>query len=101
MLQINSYSKEVEVRALIEGQFLRLSSHAEDLGYEIGMSCVKYLHVNILSILWILLLGPDSKVLATGGASTNSTIVQVGLKHFNYDSWNDIIKGSKWTMNIF
>ncbi|CAG2122421.1 unnamed protein product, partial [Medioppia subpectinata] len=45
--EVQRFSKEVEVRACIEGQFLRLRVHAENLGYNIG---------------------PNTRVLATGGA---------------------------------
>ena len=60
--EVKTFSKEVEVRALIEGQFLRLRVHAENLGYTIG---------------------PNTRVLATGGASANSAIIQVLSDVFN------------------
>ncbi|KAK7084821.1 hypothetical protein SK128_003813 [Halocaridina rubra] len=49
-------SREVEVRALIEGQFIAKRLHAENLGFSTGSS---------------------SRVLATGGASSNLSILQV------------------------
>ena len=60
--EVKSFSKEVEVRALIEGQFLRLRVHAENLGYTIG---------------------PNTRILATGGASANTAIVQALADVFN------------------
>lgn len=55
-------SKEVEARAVIEGQFLRLRLHASSLGYtEISDSCIK----------------------VTGGASCNSTFLQILSDVFN------------------
>ena len=53
---LKPFPPEVEVRAVIEGQFLAKLSHARKLGYEISAS---------------------SRVLATGGASTNTGILQV------------------------
>lgn len=44
------------MRACVEGQFLRLRAHAEALGYTIDV---------------------NTRVLATGGASTNQSILQV------------------------
>ncbi|CAG2163458.1 unnamed protein product [Oppiella nova] len=60
--EVQRFSKEVEVRACIEGQFLRLRVHAENLGYNIG---------------------PNTRVLATGGASANGTIIQALADVFN------------------
>ncbi|XP_013775046.1 xylulose kinase-like [Limulus polyphemus] len=54
--EVSRFSKEVEVRALIEGQFLAKRVHSENLGFSVG---------------------PGSRVLATGGASENSAILQV------------------------
>ena len=36
-------SKEVEVRALIEGQFIAKRAHAEDIGYVLGKSAISLL----------------------------------------------------------
>ncbi|XP_011504993.1 PREDICTED: xylulose kinase-like [Ceratosolen solmsi marchali] len=55
-------SKEVEVRALVEGQFIARRAHAEDFG---------------------LVIGPKRRIIATGGASTNKTILQVLSDVFN------------------
>ncbi|XP_044738718.1 xylulose kinase-like isoform X2 [Chrysoperla carnea] len=55
-------SYEVEIRALIEGQFIARRAHAEDIGFH---------------------LGPETKILATGGASKNKAILQVLSDVFN------------------
>ncbi|XP_047105155.1 xylulose kinase-like isoform X2 [Schistocerca piceifrons] len=57
-------SKEVEVRAAIEGQFIARRAHAEDLGLSVGN---------------------EMRILATGGASANQTILQVLADVFNAD----------------
>uniref|UniRef100_UPI00359024EB xylulose kinase isoform X4 n=1 Tax=Myxine glutinosa TaxID=7769 RepID=UPI00359024EB len=54
--KISEFSRTVEIRSLIEGQFLSKRIHAEKLGY-----C----------------LLPQSRILATGGASCNADILQV------------------------
>jgi xylulokinase len=55
-------SLEVEVRALIEGQFIAKRAYAEDIGFT---------------------LGKETKILATGGASANKAILQVLSDVFN------------------
>ncbi|EZA55801.1 hypothetical protein DMN91_011506 [Ooceraea biroi] len=61
--EISRYSsKEVEVRALIEGQFVAKRAHAEDLGFVVG---------------------PSTRIIATGGASVNKAILQVLSDVFN------------------
>ncbi|XP_041824189.1 xylulose kinase [Melanotaenia boesemani] len=60
--EVSSWSPHVEIRALVEGQFLSRRLHAERLGY---------------SIL------PGTRVLATGGASSNREILQVLSDVFN------------------
>uniref|UniRef100_A0A3Q2QE38 Xylulose kinase n=1 Tax=Fundulus heteroclitus TaxID=8078 RepID=A0A3Q2QE38_FUNHE len=60
--EVSRWSPEVEVRALVEGQFLSRRLHAERLGYSI-MS--------------------GTRVLATGGASANNQILQVLSDVFN------------------
>nr|CAD7434366.1 unnamed protein product [Timema monikensis] len=55
-------SMEVEVRALVEGQFLAKRAHAEDLGFNIEAG---------------------SRIIATGGASNNKSILQVLSDVFN------------------
>uniref|UniRef100_A0A3Q2EFJ7 Xylulose kinase n=1 Tax=Cyprinodon variegatus TaxID=28743 RepID=A0A3Q2EFJ7_CYPVA len=59
--EVSQWSPEVEIRALVEGQFLSRRLHAERLGYSIG----------------------KTKVLATGGASANQQILQVLSDVFN------------------
>uniref|UniRef100_A0A3P8WQ10 Xylulose kinase n=1 Tax=Cynoglossus semilaevis TaxID=244447 RepID=A0A3P8WQ10_CYNSE len=58
--EVSSFSPEVEVRALVEGQFMSRRVHAERLGYS-----------------------TRTRVLATGGASSNSDIIQVLSDVFN------------------
>ncbi|XP_069503831.1 xylulose kinase isoform X2 [Ambystoma mexicanum] len=54
--KVPHFPKEVEVRALMEGQFMAKRIHAERLGYKIM---------------------PRTRILATGGASCNQEILQV------------------------
>lgn len=61
-VQVCSFSPQVEVRSLVEGQFLSRRLHAERLGYSII---------------------PGTRVLATGGASSNNDILQVLSDVFN------------------
>lgn len=60
--KVDKFPAAAEVRACVEGQFLRLRAHAEDLGYAVK---------------------PETRILATGGASTNSSILQVLADVFN------------------
>ncbi|XP_050960553.1 xylulose kinase isoform X1 [Labeo rohita] len=60
--RVASFEREVEIRALIEGQFLAKRVHAEKLGYKIIQG---------------------TRVLATGGASSNKDILQVLSDVFN------------------
>ncbi|XP_060646733.1 xylulose kinase isoform X1 [Drosophila nasuta] len=55
-------SPQIEIRALIEGQMLHHRAIAEDMGF---------------------LFGSESKILATGGASVNKSILQVIADVFN------------------
>lgn len=55
-------SKEVEVRALVEGQFVARRALVEDFG---------------------LIVGPNTRIIATGGVSANKTILQVLSDVFN------------------
>uniref|UniRef100_A0A5F8HF04 Xylulose kinase n=1 Tax=Monodelphis domestica TaxID=13616 RepID=A0A5F8HF04_MONDO len=59
--KVSNFPKEMEIRALIEGQFMAKRIHAEKLGYRIG----------------------KTKILATGGASHNRDILQVLSDVFN------------------
>uniref|UniRef100_A0A4W4E1V9 Xylulose kinase n=1 Tax=Electrophorus electricus TaxID=8005 RepID=A0A4W4E1V9_ELEEL len=60
--RVDAFTREVEIRALVEGQFLAKRVHAQKLGYRII---------------------PGTKVLATGGASSNKAILQVLSDVFN------------------
>ncbi|XP_077996562.1 xylulose kinase-like [Glandiceps talaboti] len=60
--KVPAFPKDTEIRALIEGQFMAKRVHAENLGYSIGTA---------------------ERVLATGGASANLTILQVLSDVFN------------------
>ncbi|VVC30671.1 Pre-C2HC domain,Carbohydrate kinase, FGGY, N-terminal,Carbohydrate kinase, FGGY, C-terminal [Cinara cedri] len=55
-------SREIEIKALIEGQFIAKRAHAEFLGYNIDTK---------------------TRIIATGGASTNNTILQILSDVFN------------------
>ncbi|XP_064284103.1 xylulose kinase isoform X3 [Passer domesticus] len=60
--KVPRFPKEVEIRALIEGQFMAKRIHAEKLGYKVL---------------------PRTRILATGGASHNKKILQVLSDVFN------------------
>ncbi|KAG8573328.1 hypothetical protein GDO81_012363 [Engystomops pustulosus] len=60
--KVSEFPQDVEVRALIEGQFMAKRIYAERLGYKIL---------------------PQTKILATGGASCNQDILQVLSDIFN------------------
>ncbi|KAH9420869.1 xylulose kinase [Dermatophagoides pteronyssinus] len=60
--EVFSFAPEIEIRACIEGQFLRLKIHAENLGFK---------------------LDNRTRILATGGASTNLSIIKVLADVFN------------------
>ncbi|GLV44319.1 uncharacterized protein CBL_12385 [Carabus blaptoides fortunei] len=73
-------SLEVEVRAVIEGQFIAKRAYAEDMGLKIG---------------------PNTKILATGGASVNKSILQVIADVFNapvytQDEANSAVMGAAY-----
>ena len=55
---VKAFPLEVEVRAIVEGQFMAKWIHAHKLGYKITLS---------------------SKILATGGASNNTAILQASI----------------------
>uniref|UniRef100_A0A663M5A0 Xylulose kinase n=1 Tax=Athene cunicularia TaxID=194338 RepID=A0A663M5A0_ATHCN len=59
--KVSDFPKEVEIRALIEGQFMAKRIHAEKLGYKVS----------------------KTRILATGGASHNKKILQVLSDVFN------------------
>ncbi|KAL8601349.1 hypothetical protein ACOMHN_054642 [Nucella lapillus] len=60
--QVECFPDDVEVRAVVEGQCLARRVHAENLGFGIG---------------------PNTRVIATGGASSNQGILQVIADVFN------------------
>ncbi|KAG8443549.1 hypothetical protein GDO86_012090, partial [Hymenochirus boettgeri] len=60
--EVSGFPKDVEIRALIEGQFMAKRIHAERLGYKIK---------------------PETRILATGGASRNKDVLQVLSDVFN------------------
>uniref|UniRef100_A0A6Q2Z5W3 Xylulose kinase n=1 Tax=Esox lucius TaxID=8010 RepID=A0A6Q2Z5W3_ESOLU len=62
IIQVAGFPAQEEIRALVEGQFLAKRYHAEKLGYKII---------------------PGTRVLATGGASSNKEILQVLSDVFN------------------
>nr|XP_022920709.1 xylulose kinase-like [Onthophagus taurus] len=71
-------SLEVQVRALIEGQFIAKRAHVEDIGFKFNS---------------------ETKILATGGASKNKAILQVLSDVFNspvyiLDTSNAAVLGS-------
>ncbi|KAF5295975.1 hypothetical protein FQA39_LY12747 [Lamprigera yunnana] len=77
-------SLEVEVRALIEGQFIARRAYAEDFGF---------------------IFGEDTKILATGGASCNKAILQVMADVFHapvyiLDAANSAAVGSAYQAKI-
>lgn len=76
--EVSSFAAEVETRACVEGQFLRIRIHAESLGFKSG---------------------PNTRILATGGASANQSIVKVLADVFNapvytYSIPNSAVLGS-------
>ncbi|XP_063777910.1 xylulose kinase isoform X1 [Pseudophryne corroboree] len=60
--KVTEFPKDVEIRAVIEGQFMAKRVYAERLGYKIM---------------------PQTRILATGGASCNQDILQVLSDIFN------------------
>ncbi|XP_026534718.1 xylulose kinase isoform X1 [Notechis scutatus] len=75
-----AFPKEVEIRALIEGQFMAKRIHAEKLGYKIL---------------------PTTKILATGGASHNKAILQIlsdvfSVPVYTIDTANSACLGSAY-----
>lgn len=76
--EVTSFAAEVEIRACVESQFLRLRIHAENLGFKRSNS---------------------TRVLATGGASANHSIIAVLADVFNapvytYSIPNSAVLGS-------
>nr|XP_036870050.1 xylulose kinase isoform X1 [Manis javanica] len=78
--KVSAFPKDVEIRALVEGQFMAKRIHAEGLGYRIM---------------------PKTKILATGGASHNRDILQVladvfGAPVYVTDTANSACVGSAY-----
>jgi len=78
--QVSAFPRAVEIRALIEGQFMAKRIHAEGLGYRVM---------------------PKTKILATGGASRNREILQVladvfGAPVYVTDTANSACVGSAY-----
>uniref|UniRef100_A0A452TH21 Xylulose kinase n=1 Tax=Ursus maritimus TaxID=29073 RepID=A0A452TH21_URSMA len=78
--QVSAFPRAVEIRALIEGQFMAKRIHAEALGYRVM---------------------PKTKILATGGASHNRDILQVladvfGAPVYVTDTANSACVGSAY-----
>ncbi|XP_054563974.1 xylulose kinase isoform X1 [Eptesicus fuscus] len=78
--EVPAFPKDVEIRALIEGQFMAKRIHAEGLGYRVL---------------------PKTKILATGGASHNRDILQVladvfGAPVYVIDTANSACVGSAY-----
>ncbi|XP_025128798.3 xylulose kinase isoform X3 [Bubalus bubalis] len=78
--EVPAFPRDVEIRALIEGQFMAKKIHAEALGYRVM---------------------PKTKILATGGASHNRDILQVladvfGAPVYIIDTANSACVGSAY-----
>ncbi|XP_042523262.1 xylulose kinase isoform X2 [Dipodomys spectabilis] len=78
--EVAAFPGDVEIRALIEGQFMAKRIHAESLGYRVM---------------------PKTKILATGGASHNTDILQVladvfGASVYITDTANSACVGSAY-----
>nr|XP_044992366.1 xylulose kinase isoform X2 [Jaculus jaculus] len=78
--EVSAFPGDVEIRALIEGQFMAKRIHAEGLGYRVM---------------------PKTKILATGGASHNKDILQVladvfGAPVYVTDTANSACVGSAY-----
>ncbi|XP_036122499.1 xylulose kinase [Molossus molossus] len=78
--EVSAFPRDVEIRALIEGQFMAKRIHAEGLGYQVM---------------------PKTKILATGGASHNRDILQVladvfGAPVYVIDTANSACVGSAY-----
>ncbi|XP_033258005.2 xylulose kinase isoform X3 [Orcinus orca] len=78
--EVSAFPWDVEIRALIEGQFMAKKIHAEGLGYRVM---------------------PKTKILATGGASHNRDILQVladvfGTPVYVTDTANSACVGSAY-----
>ncbi|XP_062072256.1 xylulose kinase isoform X3 [Lepus europaeus] len=78
--EVSAFPGDVEIRALVEGQFMAKRIHAEGLGYRVM---------------------PKTKILATGGASHNRDLLQVladvfGAPVYITDTANSACVGSAY-----
>lgn len=80
------------MRALIEGQFIAKRVYAEDMGLQIGNTWKNYNFYN-LDLFWGN-TGPNTKILATGGASINKSILQVAADVFNCPVYTQVVFSS-------
>lgn len=71
--EVLNFAPEIEIRACVEGQFLRLKIHTENLGFKTDKS---------------------TRILATGGASTNPSIIKVLADVFNATVFTDSMPNS-------
>ncbi|XP_064216201.1 xylulose kinase isoform X2 [Aotus nancymaae] len=124
--KVSAFPGDVEVRALIEGQFMAKRTHAEGLGYRVTASwicltLVTYSHVALdctlravsqpayfcLPVSCLFKEGrrkkkvSKTKILATGGASRNRDILQVladvfGAPVYVIDTANSACVGSAY-----
>jgi xylulokinase len=87
---LNKLAPESEIRALIEGQIIARRVHAEDMGFVIG--------IRIVSIFQTFLnncfknLDKDTKILASGGASQNKSLLQVISDIFQSPVYTQVYK---------
>ncbi|XP_061412946.1 xylulose kinase isoform X1 [Lethenteron reissneri] len=72
--KVQAFADDVEVRALVEGQFLAKRVHAEGLGYRTAGKDGPGPFAQT---------EPETRILATGGASSNKDILQVLADVFN------------------
>ncbi|XP_031692083.1 xylulose kinase isoform X1 [Oncorhynchus kisutch] len=79
--KVAGFSAQGEIRALVEGQFLAKRVHAEKLGYKII---------------------PGTRVLATGGASSNKDILQhaVPFLFFHTQVLSDVFDAPVYTIDV-
>lgn len=60
-LQVSSLSPQVEVRAVVEGQFLSRRLHAERLGYSISKTSSDFTSFHLLVFLCLILLCEETR----------------------------------------
>lgn len=78
---VSRFSKEVEVRACVEGQFVRLRAHAQQMGFAPPTTNQ---NVTLSSTTSDDIVADQlPRLLATGGASRNRSLLQVLADVFN------------------